>query len=198
MLVYCPIDLPKVPSINLEGFQESKFACWNYYRLTDKSQQYSYNEVLEEFRDKNTEFIEWLSLFPYVRIVNIKYNIQTTSVNPHIDFTKPNDNLNLYNNNFYNEPCGYRCVIRGKRKNALYLLDQDNKKCYTELPDETDTYVIRHTTGCHGVDDELGRETLFFHFEIDQNKHNELLKKSYQKYKEYAVYMNTSVEFFNS
>lgn len=187
MILYCPIDIPKVPEINLEGISENKFAAWDFYRITEKKEQYSQNEILESFREKNPKFIEWLDLFPWTKIMNIKYNYQNRVVESHIDFTSPNDNLDLYNNNFYNEPCGYRCVIKGKSKNALYVVGRDNQRHYVEIPDDTDTYVINHTTGIHGVDGDIGRETLFFHFEIDSVKHRELLKKSYEKYKDYVI-----------
>ena len=128
MILYCPIDIPKVPEIHLDGLQAKNFYHWNFYAITTKKKQYGYNEILENFAEKNPEFVEWINYLPWSKIVNIKYNYQVSEVEPHIDFTSPNDNLKLYNNNFFNEPCGYRCVIKGKRENALYVVGKDMEK----------------------------------------------------------------------
>jgi hypothetical protein len=46
---------------------------------------------------------------------------------------------------------------------------------------------LDHTSTLHGVDGEIDRWTIFTNFEIDKQRHDELLLKSLEKYKEYAI-----------
>jgi hypothetical protein len=55
------------------------------------------------------------------------------------------------------------------------------------MPDDTDVYVLGHTSTLHGVDDDDDRWTIFTHFEIDSEKHKTLLEKSLTKYSNYAI-----------
>jgi hypothetical protein len=186
-LLWCPIDIPKCPAIpNME--LDTIFGYWAYTKLTIVTGE-SYKET--EFTDltKKTypELIDWFKLFPYKNIRNIKLNKQMHEVKPHIDFTKPELDLNLHQNNSRNEPCGYRILLRGSRKNKLYVIHNE-EKIYCDIPEDTDTYVLGHTSVMHGVDADDDRWTIFTHFEIDDDLHKILLNKSLQKYSNFAIY----------
>lgn len=186
-ILWCPIDIPKFPIKNFNPTTESDWADWQFLKLTKrKNSPYDVSEISQDTRHKFPELVDWLNYFPYKNIRNIKFNIQKTFVTDHTDFDHPDQNIELYKNNFDNEPCGYRIIIAGKRNNSMYVVN-NGKKIYTELPEETDTYVLGHTTTIHGVDFEPGRRTMFLHFEIDPDKNIALLEKSFDKYGKYAI-----------
>lgn len=187
-IIWCPIDLPKFPISNLTINTSSEWADWKFSKLTEeKNSPYDISALRPEIIKNFPELVKWFELFPYKTIRNIKYNIQNNNVRPHTDFTNPSKDIELFNNNLQNEPCGYRVLLSGKRSNSLYVMNKE-KKIYTVMPDDTDVYVLGHTCTVHGVDKEDGRKTIFLHFEIDQDKHFSLLKKSVEKYNKFAVF----------
>jgi hypothetical protein len=65
---------------------------------------------------------------------------------------------------------------------------KDGERIYCNMPEDTDVYVLRHTDGWHGTEEDDNRQTMFLHIEVDPVKHQELLKRSLDKYSKYAVY----------
>ena len=186
-ILWCPVDVPKFPLPNFKPETNKSWADWKFYRLTEKTDTpYDITTFTESAKNDYPEIVDWIKNFPYKNIRNIKFNIQKSFVTPHTDFDFPDKEPNVYKNNKENEPCGYRILIRGKRENSLFVMDGD-KKVYTRMPEDTDVYVLGHTSTVHGVDEEPGRETMFLHFEIDATEHLKLLEKSYNKYKDYAI-----------
>jgi hypothetical protein len=189
-LLWCPIDLPKFPS-KLSIKTEHNWKFWNFVNLTERLEGSAYQKtkIREEIANEYPELMEWLSLFPIKSIRNFKFNIQTIAVESHIDFTRPDDDKELFLNNSKNEPCGYRILLSGRRENCLYISNsRHGEKTYCTMPEETDVYVLRHTDGWHGTEEDLDRQTMFLHIEVDPAKHQELLAKSLAKYGKYAVY----------
>jgi hypothetical protein len=187
-ILWCPIDLPKFPIKDFTIDTASEWIDWKFSKLTEhRNSPYDVSILQEEIIKNFPELVKWFALFPHKTIRNIKFNIQNNKVNPHIDFTNPSRNMELYNNNSENEPCGYRVLISGKRANSLYIVNNE-KKIYTVMPDDTDVYVLGHTCTMHGVDQEEGRKTLFLHFEIDPSRHFSLLKRSIEKYSKFAIF----------
>jgi hypothetical protein len=185
-ILWCPIDLPKFS--NFPKFEQDLiWHFWKVSKLTINScNPYSITEFNSNIKNNYPDLVEWFKLFPYTTIRNIILNLQIKKVNAHIDFTKPDLDPELYRNNSENEPCGYRIILSGGRKNKLYVI-KNNQKVYCTMPDDTDVYVLGHTSTLHGVDDDDNRWTIFTHFEIDKLRHNELLLRSLQKYKDYAI-----------
>lgn len=189
-LLWLPIDIPKFPIQNFDIDAVVDWSSWKFIKLTtEENNPYHVSDFKSEIKEKFPELIQWFSYFPYVNIRNIKFNIQQRPVKLHIDFTKPDVDNHLFVNNSQNEPCGYRILIKGKRSNTMYVIN-NNEKIYTTLPDSTDVYVLRHSDGLHGVDDDNNRTTIFTHFEINPVKHSALLEKSLKKYHEYAIFSN--------
>ncbi len=185
-ILWCPIDLPKCPSFPKLG-HDFTWHFWNVSKLTiNNTNPYAITDFNESVKNTYPELVEWFKLFPYKSIRNVKLNLQVKEVRAHIDFTKPDLDVQLHQNNSENEPCGYRILLNGNRKNKLYVV-KDNQKVYCEMPEDTDVYVLGHTSTMHGVEDDTDRWTIFTHFEIDSVRHNELLSRSLQKYKEYAI-----------
>jgi|LakMenEpi03Aug12_release.lakeMendotaPanAssembly.Ray.scaffolds.fasta_scaffold21455_15 hypothetical protein len=195
-ILWIPVDIPKFPRPDLLLEPDVKWNYWHYLKFTnwekvsDAKQSYknSYqlNDFKNEFRTKFPEIVEWFNHLPIKTIRNIKYNLQVGRVPSHIDFEYPDFEPELYKNNLYNEPCGYRVIIRGQRSNVLYV-ECNGKKTYTTLPESTDVYLLRQTDGIHGVEEDYHRATIFSHLEIDPEKHKKILKRSIEKYSEFAV-----------
>ena len=185
-ILWCPIDLPKCPVMPVAAINFI-WHFWEVSKLTlNHDNPYAITEFTTQAKELYPELIEWFNLFPYKNIRNIKLNHQIKPVSKHIDFTKPDLDPLLHENNRLNEPCGYRVFLKGKRKNRLYVMHNE-EKIYCEIPDDTDVYVLGHTSTLHGVDDDEDRWTIFTHFEIDELKHKELLQKSLTKYAEYVI-----------
>jgi len=185
-ILWCPIDLPKCP-IFPKLDQDLTWHFWNVSKLTiNNSNPYAITEFNNNIKNSYPELVEWFKLFPYLTIRNVKLNLQIKEVKSHIDFTKPDLDPDLHRNNSHNEPCGYRIILSGSRKNKLYVM-RNNQKVYCTMPEDTDVYVLGHTSTLHGVDDDVDRWTIFTHFEIDKQRHDKLLMKSFEKYKQYAI-----------
>jgi hypothetical protein len=191
-LLWLPIDIPKLPHPDklLNGFAgETSWAFWEFTRLTNKqTSPYDISSWTTEAKTNFPELINWFEYFPFKNIRNIKINLQSQLVKTHIDFTKPSSNSDLWENNSRNEPCGYRVIIQGTRQNTLYVEKQDKTKIYCNMPDDTDVYVLNHTAGYHGVDQDDRRYTIFCHAEIDNVRHKALLEQSLHKYQKFAIW----------
>lgn len=185
-ILWCPIDLPKCPVIP-SAKTDFVWHFWEVTKLTvNHSNPYEVTDFTEEVKNSHPELVKWFEFFPYKNIRNVKLNHQISLVKRHIDFTKPDMDPLLHENNVVNEPCGYRVLIKGTRKNKLYVV-HNGEKIYCEMPEDTDVYVLGHTSTMHGVDDDDDRWTIFTHFEIDELRHKELLQKSLTKYSKYAI-----------
>jgi hypothetical protein len=185
-ILWMPIDIPKCP-IQPTVITGNFWAWWEFNKLTQqRTNPYDESEWADETKDKYPEFVEWFKHFPYKNLRNVKVNRQVKAVEPHIDFHRPDLHPILHHNNNKNEPCGYRILINGNRNKGLYVM-RGEEKIYCDIPDDTDTYVLGHTSTMHGVDDDDNRITIFTHFEIDAEKNKTLLQKSFEKYGSYAI-----------
>jgi hypothetical protein len=190
-LLWIPVDLPKFPVSNrlLHLYRDEGFAFWSFARLTEKKDSpYDIADWKSEVKDQFPEIIEWANSLPIASIRNVKINLQNRSVKPHIDFTMPYKNPVLWSNNTVNEPCGYRVLLHGKTINTLYMINSAGEKVYCTQPEDTDTYLLRHTNGMHGVEDDEDRITMYLHLEINAEQHKKILEKSVEKYSNYAIY----------
>lgn len=185
-IIWMPIDLPKFPIKNFSVETDVHWKFWDFSKLTESDNKNTY--AVSSFKQSvDPALVEWFSLFPYKSIRNIKFNVQATdTVLPHIDFVSREKDPELFENNLHNEPCGYRILLRGSRTDSFYM-KYKGQEIYSTMPDDTDVYVTRSTDIPHGVKDLPGRETIFTLFEIDEEKHRALIKRSYEKYKKYAL-----------
>lgn len=184
-----PIDIPKFPLHMVDIAPSRDWMFWKFQKLTNTTNgKYDITELNEKISQQYPELVDWFKFFPYRSIRNIKFNEQKTMVRDHIDFVDPQNDVELFNNNKQNEPCGYRVLVKGSRYGKLYVINSKGQKIYVNMPDDTDVYVLNHTSGIHGVDDEPGRQTLFTHFEIDNITHSTLLLKSFEKYRSEVIF----------
>jgi hypothetical protein len=134
-----------------------------------------------------TGFDQILNQLPFTKITRLFHKIQTKLAPPHLDCS---DNM-IYEEGEYDyikktEPNGYRIVLKG---NTTPLWVFDNKQWHNvTLPSVPCCYIINSSAGYHKLDADHGRETIFIRGYIDETKHQELLKCSLEKYRDYAVY----------
>jgi len=185
-VLWMPVDLPKFPIKDFSLQTKNSWLFWDFIKLTENFGPYGKSQLREEIKKDFPDLVEWINLFPFSDIVNVKLNIQNHIVPAHIDFTDPDGNRDLYDNNAANDPCGYRVLISGQRKQKLFV-QKGKKKVYVDLPETTDVYVLGQTTCLHGVDEDINRTTMYLHFYIDQHKHRQILERSWKVYKDYAV-----------
>jgi hypothetical protein len=190
-LLWIPADVPPFPVSEklLTQIKKEQFYFWDFFRLTEKMPSpYDKAEWKEEVVREFPEVIEWFKNLPVKSIRNVKLNIQKRKVAPHIDFTKPDDDPELWKNNNLMEPCGYRILLQGNRTDTLYAVNSKGEKVYCTMPEGTNTYLLRQTDGLHGVEDDIDRMIMYPHLEIDVNAHKIILENSLKKYSEYAIY----------
>lgn len=190
-LLWIPADLPRFPVTDklLALTKTEQFSSWEFVRLTEKrASPYDETNWKASTYVDFPEIIEWFECLPIKSLRNVKFNMQHSIVDPHIDFTCPDANAELWKNNSANDPCGYRILIHGNTTNTLYVTDSSGKNIYCNIPLDTNTYILRHSDGVHGVDNDIGRLVIFVHIEIDEAKHSSILASSLVKYGSYAIY----------
>ena len=188
MIHYLPINIPRMNPIKWDGMKTSRYAWWNMVKITKETEnRYDESIIKPEFLEMNPWFGDWLKHLPIKRLINIKLHMQDRPTDPHIDFNKPNENLDLYRVTRTNEPCGYRVVVKGSPKNVMYVIDDNGDKIYSELPYSTNTYAINHTQCIHGTEEDKDRCVMFFQFEVDKQKHSQIINQSRLVYKDYVI-----------
>lgn len=193
-LLWIPIDVPPLPDLGdlcVPNERWRSFAWWDFVRLTENenaSKNYNVTDWSPWVREGYPQLVSWFGNLPFLSIRHVKINRQTRPVGRHVDFTNPMLNPLLWRNNHENEPCGYRILIRGKRSGTMWVERSDGSRQACDLPDGTDTYVLNHTAGPHGVDDDESRMVIFLYAEIDHHAHQSLVSRSLEKYAKHAVW----------
>ena len=179
------------------------YGGWEMFKLTESAiedeNKYKPQKFYKDFKNANPNFLKWIKLLPYKEIINIKIHRQDKlgGVNLHVDFMYPQREIEHYHHILSNEPCGYRVIMEGNSTNTTYALDPMGNKVYLNMPSnlKTNTYIQNFTSCVHGVEEEIYRDVLFFHFMIDSKKHEKLVKKSLKKYREYAVFFDMDTKY---
>ena len=189
-LLWCPIALPPFPYADMDFVEHTdQFDGydWQCAKITLPNSEPHAATKLDPAALARWPLLEpWLGLLPIRTIRGIWLHCQIAAANPHYDFDQPHVKA-LYDNNKINEPSGYRVFIKGRRQQGLYLL-RNGVKTHVELPHDTDTHVLGATNCLHGVETEPGRKSMHIHLEIDDLRHQELLRTSLARYADYAIW----------
>jgi len=214
-MIFCPLDIPPIPNKQkiLDTFAgDESFAWWREETLLgekDLSKPFGPPGQWTEKSKRYPQLVDWISnhlpfeYFVYIRIARSKGDVW-----PHVDANYAQAPLPhhmtmeqwLIDDIRINEPCGYRFIVGGSRKN-LYMCEKydpayqdktilDQPKIYCEIPQQTDAFVINHQDQPHGVDiDEEDTQRLvgFVIGKIGVDKHNKLLKNSISKYSKHII-----------
>lgn len=212
---FLPLSLPKFEHKQkvLDEFNpDTEFYFWGeeYITVRDRSIPFHAPMPLQPVHPELVDYVK--THFPFSGIVLMKLIRANRDVKPHVDdnyldFDGPKKDFNTITKEFRDhqldtEPCGYRMIIEGDRK-SLYLTDGapevvDGKLTYgeitkhisTEVPESTDCFALKSYGSMHGVkktENDDSRLLLFVVGWLDEERHRELIKHSYERYKEYAV-----------
>jgi hypothetical protein len=196
-LLWVPADLPLflekkelVEKFHLDYVNDKKAKAFDSQQFTEHTDSYEISPYKQEYLESHKYLIDYITEnMPYTDIVNIKIHHQSRQGKTHIDFGSPDKNIELFNHNNSVEPCGYRMVIAGVRQGQLYVERNDGSRVYPTLPESTDWYILGHTNVPHGLDGvDTNRYIIFCHAWIDKEKHDEIVKRSLEKYGDYCVY----------
>lgn len=124
---------------------------------------------------------------PFEKITLVKYNRQATDIPPHVDvqpsYIREKDE---YEHICENEPAGYRLVLIGSPDKLEVF---DGKEWVTaKLPKTPFAYVLNSTVTQHRVIGETGRMSMYFRGFLNTEKHQQLIEKNLEKYREYAIF----------
>ena len=203
MLMFVPADLPLMPDIDFSMLASQDYGGWEMFKLTKSAKKdkdkYKVQEFFEDFEYKNPNFLEWIKLLPHKGMINVKIHRQDkiNGAPLHVDLMYPQRDILHYHHLQVNEPCGYRVIMDGNPNDTTYALNPKGDKVYLNMPknSKTNTYIQNFTTCIHGVEEEIHRDILFFHFMIDPKRHEELIRKSLKRYREYAIFFNMDTKY---
>lgn len=153
-------------------------------------------------KHKYAELIEWYEkYFPFKKTYHLKLARSVKPVPPHLDLyeNKSYENFPIPNppyDNYFKDnhlASGYRFLISGTRQSIYYCpnaWETQEDKHYVQIPDETDTFVL-DAYYPHGVDQheklDQTRIIALVIGELDQQKHQQLIEQSRQKYQKYEI-----------
>ena len=195
-IAYLPVDLPQIPNKAgiVQAFQrEFSFGWWDAVRLFEPTKDF---EPTDKWSDAaNTRYPDlkqWMSdHLPYSAHIHAKLMKTRDLVLPHVDYLDPNRQPDVYRHLVQNEPASYRLIISGNRTGSLYLCKSVDSavsdRVYPILPDDTDVYAMPYTNQVHGVDFENDRVMVITNGYIDVSRHQDLLKRSMEKYGDYLI-----------
>lgn len=209
---FLPLDLPlfQHKHLVLSAFDaHTQFGYWHEEELTYRDRTQPFGDGVPftaQAQEKYPELIDYITTYwPFENFVYAKLIRANRNVDPHVDgnfvdHAGPAGNYNTITQQYLDhqlstEPCGYRMILNGNRS-SLYLCDtydptyknkdwSNLKKHYCTVPADTDCFVLRTNHSPHGVDyieHDNERLLLFVIGNLNVDRHNELLKRSMQKY----------------
>lgn len=201
-IAFTPIDLPGISFKEelLSAFNEVQtnmiWDHWLEYILLDDSNPYGTERCWkEETKEKFPLIIEYIKTYlPFEQMMGAKF-FRAASSTPrptHVDFWDKDSSWYDYHTKY--PFMGYRILISGNRKSFYVCKDRGDPKdrVFTDLPLETDTFLVPFATQCHSststVDDDPGRLILLLDGVVNQEKHQQILRRSIEKYKDYCVF----------
>ena len=197
---FTPLDLPKFEGKEsvLNAFTgDISFEFWEEEELTLRDRAIPFekeNAFTNESTKKYPKLLEYIkNYWPFEYYVYVKLFRANVDVKPHVDgnyvdYKGHNKDFNTITQKYLNhqlitEPCGYRLLINGNRKN-LYMCNESDKE-YCTIPEDTDCFALKTNDSRHGVDyidNDNERLLLFAVGKLNVEKHNELIEKSVEKY----------------
>ena len=216
MIRFMPLDLPvfEYKQKVLDEFQPTTdFYWWKEQYISE----WTVNEPLHApaiLKPVHTELVDYIKeYFPFDSITLLKLIRANRDVAAHVDdsytaYRGPKDNCRLISEKYRQhqldtEPCGYRMIIAGDRsslylsdgnpeiKDGQLIYDQITTKKYCNVPETTDSFVLKSYGSMHGVDRTPGDDNRLLVFVIgwlDAERHQALIKKSEEVYKDHVHY----------
>ena len=179
-LLFLPID------IDVSGLENFKQLDSTNTIISPFTQWWDSSSITDE-TVKHNNFNRVLNQLPFTRITGLTYKIQNEEVPAHIDV---NSSMPFEDgeaeNILANEPAGYRFVIKGQTdKVEVY---NGREWVVAHIPSTPCCYVLNSTTGKHKVAYDPNREIIYARGFVDPVAHKQLLERSLEKFKQYAIY----------
>lgn len=181
------IDVPEI-SFTHEKYP-TQWHWWSFEQLLDYKDTETFSPKSWKELPKEYEVYKRMAeSLPLVDFSNVRVSRQDKEVAPHYDvhkFHKPPEET--YEHFVKNEPCGYRFVLKGSADTLqLYLKD---KWVTALIPQVPCCYLINTTSVLHRVLEDKNRLTMYVRGTVDETKHVQLIEKSLELYKDYALYI---------
>lgn len=202
-IAYMPVAIPQFPAAQtiVERFRpQFKGMSWNQQRLmpsyiTDRQPYSQAREWSSEMQDSMGELIEFIHTeLPFTKVVIAKILQSQTDLGIHVDIGKYDwCDKTFYDHQYRLAPSAYRIVLGGHSNNTLYYVAHydtpKENRIWAQMPSDTDTFVHSAVDSLHGADyhDQTNRYILFIHGWLDEHRHLDLLERSYEKYRDYAI-----------
>lgn len=184
-LVFCPIDLD-VSSIThfpeIRNNQNHSFnKYWDNEILLDEP-----NKWRENLHEDCNQIKELVLQLPFKELHYVRFSRQIGPVLAHKDIIREHLSEQDWKDTKNNEPCGYRIVLTGEPDTLEGFINREWKPLF--LPSVPCCYVGDTTGLTHRVQDDPERCLIYVRGIVDEEKHQQLLKKSLERYGDYAVY----------
>jgi hypothetical protein len=175
-ILFLPVDI-EIPKIDISKMQSTIIENAKY-------QQYWNTSRINETINEELKFV--LDQLPINKVTNIYYKEQNGLVLPHYDvYPDMHFEEGEYKNILDNEPAGYRLVLEGST-DVLYVKSRNIFKL-AHLPSVPSCYLLNSTAGQHMVKDNPGRKIIYVRGFIDSVRHQILIEKSLNRYKNLAI-----------
>jgi hypothetical protein len=176
-ILFLPID------IDLSNFDFTQFD--KSTELTAFNPYWDSSAISTDTIVKN-KFNDILDQLPFATITTLTYKEQNGIVGDHVDvypemIFQPNELEHIK----LNEPSGYRIVISGST-DAIEIFN-GVEWVVARAPQTPCCYVLNSTSARHRIKEDVGRKIIYVRGFLNIEKHLELLKRSLEKYKDYAV-----------
>jgi hypothetical protein len=199
-------DLDKDKKQQLRDQRKHHLYVWNSFRLRIP------RDNVEQPYDEQVSDVDWiwteeaLSICPalidyietYLPFKKLKYVAAISSrgeVPMHFDHK---ENISEIEKQFYksNDPYYYRLLLDGTiNDNTFYVYTKTLGKKYCKLPDNSPGWAMGSYSCAHGNDEPLSGQKLLLYVmgDIDTSRHLDLVERSYNKFREYAIVRDYAV-----
>jgi len=193
-------NLSEKDRIDLEKQKKHHLYAWNSFRIHVPSGE-TENPYETQVDDVNwnwtteaqvlcPQLIEYIKQYlPFKKFKYITAISSNGSVPLHLDLT---DNLTEEEKLYYkeNDPCFYRLLLDGEmHKDSFYVYTKSLGKVYCTVPDSSPGWAMGSYSCAHGNDETVPNQKLLLYVmgDLDLEKHQDLIDRSYKVYKEFAV-----------
>jgi len=184
----------------LEKQKKHHLYAWNSFRIHIPDQEVSnpYETQVDNFNWSWTSqaielcpnLIEYIKNYlPFKKFKYITAISSNGAVPLHLDLT---DNISEEEKLSYkdNDPCFYRLLLDGEiHRDSFYVYTKSLGKIYCTLPDSSPGWAMGSYSCAHGNDEAVPNQKLLLYVmgDLDVERHNELIDRSYKIYKDFAV-----------
>jgi hypothetical protein len=193
-------NLSEKDRIDLEKQKKHHLYAWNSFRIHVPSGE-TENPYETQVDDVNwnwtteaqvlcPQLIEYIKQYlPFKKFKYITAISSNGSVPLHLDLT---DNLTEEEKLYYkeNDPCFYRLLLDGEmHKDSFYVYTKSLGKVYCTVPDSSPGWAMGSYSCAHGNDETVPNQKLLLYVmgDLDLERHQDLIDRSYKIYKEFAV-----------